>query len=216
MTSRVLLPGEVQEILGQLVQRLAVRGHEGSIHVIGGAAIALINPDRVATQDVDGFIRLVDGTDVLAEIARDYDLESDWFNWRAQGLQPPVAGFEMWREVQRIDKVVLYAASTEALLAMKLNAARARDMADITWLLATLGVTEYDEAERIYEAHYPGDTLSSVAQERLRFALEYNATHADGVAQVQLATALREIDAFYAGQKAPGSPIIERIFDDGS
>jgi hypothetical protein len=80
MASRVLEPDEVREILSELVKRLDARGEEDVIHVIGGAAIALMNPARVATEDIDGYIRLADASDVLAELERDYDLTSDWFN----------------------------------------------------------------------------------------------------------------------------------------
>jgi hypothetical protein len=172
MASRVLEADEVHEILSELVRRLAARGEEAVIHVIGGAAIALINPNRVATADVDGYVRLADATDVLAELQRDYDLGDDWFNFRAVGRQPPVAGPDMWHEVMRVDSVVLMAASTEAFLAMKLNAARAKDTADIVWLLTSLGIAEYEVAEGIFETYYPGDTLTSQAQARLTYALE--------------------------------------------
>ena len=91
MASRVLEPDEVREILSELVKRLDARGEEAVIHVIGGAAIALMNPARVATEDIDGYIRLADACDVLAELERDYDLTSGWFNWRAQGSSLPGA-----------------------------------------------------------------------------------------------------------------------------
>lgn len=213
MTIRVLMPEEVHELLGELVRRLASRGCEGSVHVIGGAAIALINPERVATQDIDGFMRLEDATDVVAELAREYDLAPDWFNWRAQGLQPPIAGSEMWREVLRVGTVVLYSATTEALLAMKLNAARARDSADIAWLLASLGIVEFEEAERVFEDHYPGDTLSTAAEERLRFALDQNAGRAQVGGSASLARALNEIDEFYGGAPAPASDAIKGMYE---
>ena len=212
MASRVLTPGEVREILTELVKRLAAGGHTGSIHVIGGAAIALINPDRVATQDVDGFMRIADAHDVLDELARDYGLTSDWFNWRAQGLQPPIAGQEMWREVVREGPVVLNVAKTDALLAMKLNAARARDTADIAWLLSALKITDFEVAERIFEEYYPGDALKPAAQERLKFALEKNAQALDEYRRPEVVRALREIDDFYGGQRAPASEAIAEMY----
>jgi hypothetical protein len=175
MPRSVLTPDEVREVLTELVSRLAARGEPAVIHVIGGAAIALHNPARVATRDVDGFIRLVDARDVLADLQREYDLGDDWFNWNANGRQPPVAGPEMWHEVLRVGEVVLLSANTDALLAMKLNAARARDTADIQWLLERLGITDYAEAEAIFESYYPGDELRPDAQARLRYALDRNA-----------------------------------------
>ena len=172
MASRVLEPAEVREILSELVKRLDARGEEAVIHVIGGAAIALMNPARVATEDVDGYIRLADASDVLAELERDYDLTSGWFNWRAQGLQPPVAGPDMWQEVYREGSVSLLAATRESLLAMKLNAGRTKDTNDIIWLLGELGITEYADAERIFEEHYPGDVLKPATEQRLAYAID--------------------------------------------
>ena len=212
MASRVLTPSEVREILTELVKRLAAGGHTGSIHVIGGAAIALINPDRVATQDVDGFMRIADAHDVLDELARDYGLTSDWFNWRAEGLQPPIGGPEMWHEVVREGSVVLQVANTDALLAMKLNAARARDTADIAWLLSALKITDFEVAERIFEEYYPGDALKPAAQERLKFALEKNAQALDEYRRPEVVRALREIDDFYGGQRAPASKAIADMY----
>jgi hypothetical protein len=37
-----------------------------------------------------------------------------------------------------------------------------------------LGIADYEGAERVFEEHYPGDVLTSVAQERLRYAIEQN------------------------------------------
>jgi len=214
MSSRVVEPDEVRAILTELVRRLSALGREGSVHVIGGAAIALINPERVATEDVDGYVRLADATDVLLELAREHDLTHDWFNWKAQGLQPPVAGPEMWREVFRDGSVVLVAASTEALLAMKLNAARAKDMNDIIWLLDVLGIADFDEAERIFEHFYPGDGLKPVAQERLKFAIEQVRDSSSDTGGLRRSRALREIDAYYGGQPAPASDVIEGMYGD--
>lgn len=55
-------------------------------------------------------------------------------------------------------------ASPRALLAMKLNASRpGRDVQDIANLLAICNVADHDEAEEIYTAYYPGDSLPEEA-----------------------------------------------------
>lgn len=169
----------MRRILSELVHRLARRGDEAVVHVIGGAAIALMNPDRVSTRDVDGYVRLADALPILRELELEFDLPEDWFNWKAQGLQPPVAGPEMWQEVFRVGAVVLMAASAEALLAMKLNAARGKDTHDIIWLLGALEIHDYAAAESVFEQYYPGDGLKPVAAARLRYALEQIAKPGD-------------------------------------
>lgn len=51
---------------------------------------------------------------------------------------------------------MLFAASTDALLAMKLRAARGKDTDDVAFLLQACEVTTVDEAAEIFEAYYPG------------------------------------------------------------
>ena len=170
--ARTLTPGEVRQILTELVHMLAERGQRAAIHVIGGAAVALANPERTATADIDGFIRLVDAREVIEELQRRWGLEADWFNWHAQGLQPPIAGPEIWEEILREGEVQLLTASTDALLAMKLHAARAKDMADIAFLMAACDVSTLERAAAIYEHHYPGDTLSRRAEARVLHVLD--------------------------------------------
>jgi hypothetical protein len=169
--ARTLSAKEVRELLYELVHRLAARGDTARIHVIGGAAVALENPARTTTQDIDGFIRLTDATDVITAIQQERGLDAEWFNWHAEGLQPPIGGTEMWHEVLRDGNVVLYAANTDALLAMKLHAARGKDTQDIAYLLTACAVTTLAGAEAVYGRHYPGDALTNVAIARVRYAL---------------------------------------------
>lgn len=169
--ARTFSADEVRDVLHELVRRLAERGDTARIYVIGGAAVALENPHRTATADIDGFIRLTDATDIIAAIQRERGLDSEWFNWHAKGLQPPVGGPEMWHEVMCDEGIVLYSANTDALLAMKLNAARAKDTEDIAFLLRACAVSTLEEAEEVYERHYPGDALTDIAIARVQYAL---------------------------------------------
>jgi len=175
--ARTFSADEVREVLNELVQRLAARGDTALIYVIGGAAVALENPQRTATQDIDGFIRSTDATEIIEAIQRERGLDAQWFNWRAQGLLPPIGGPEMWHEVLRDNEVVLYAANTDALLAMKLHAARARDTEDITYLLRACATTTLEGAEMVYEGHYPGEALSDTAIARVQYSLGLRDSH---------------------------------------
>lgn len=170
--ARTLSPTQVRQVLTELVHLLAQAGEAASIHVIGGAAIALMNPARTATADIDGFIQPIRARPAVQELQRRWGLEAEWFNWHAQGLQPPVAGPEIWQEVLRDGDVILFAARTDALLAMKLHAARAKDMADIAFLMAACHVDSLAAAEHIYEHHYPGDCLSLRARARVQHILD--------------------------------------------
>ena len=68
--------------------------------------------------------------------------------------------------------VVLYAATTESLLAMKLHAARAKDMGDLEFLLDACGTGSVETAQEVYERYYPGELLSVRAEARVIHALE--------------------------------------------
>ena len=65
----------------------------------------------------------------------------------------------------------VFVATVPALLAMKLRAARAKDQADIAFLLDACAVTTVEGAEEILEAFDPGDLLSPTAIARVRAAL---------------------------------------------
>lgn len=170
--ARSLSAHDIRELLSDLIERISRRGEAAEVRIIGGAAVALQNPARTSTYDIDGYIRLVDATDLIRDVQRDWGLDDEWFNWRAQGLQPPVAGAEMWHEVMRKGQVVLYSANSDALLAMKLRAARAKDMPDIAFLMEACDIRSIEDAEQVFERFYPGDALSDVATARVRHVLE--------------------------------------------
>jgi len=172
--ANVLTPEQVWNVLADLLSTLEAHGEPTSVYVIGGAAIALENPDRFATNDIDGYIRhtetrkIIDASDIFAPVQTKWGLETDWFNFRAEGLGPPVAGPEAFHEVMRVGNAVLYAANTDALLAMKLNAARGRDMPDLEYLLGACKIATLHEAEAAFERYYPGDGLSDTAIARVQ------------------------------------------------
>jgi len=169
--ARMLSSDEIRDILQELVDRLANRGSEARIYVVGGAAIALANPERTTTRDIDGYVRLTDASEIIAQIQAERGLEAEWFNDHAQGCLPPVAGAGMWHLLIQSGDVSLFVANSDALLAMKLNAARAKDTADIAFLLKACEISAFTQAEAVFEQYYPGDGLTPTAIERLKFAL---------------------------------------------
>lgn len=171
--ARTLSGPEVERLLRELVTELATLGETASVYVIGGAALALHNPLRQSTNDIDGFIHEpIDATQVLERLRARWGLEGDWFNSHAKCLLPPVSSLtEMFAPVSTIGEVTLFIARTEALLAMKLRAARAKDQNDIAYLLRECAVTSVDEADDVFERYFPGDSLSAVARARVDAAL---------------------------------------------
>jgi hypothetical protein len=169
-----LSPPDVELLLGDLAERLAELEGPAQVYVFGGAAIALINPARDSTRDVDAYFGqpAVDSAEVVAQLAREWGLDDGWLNFGAEGLLPPVAGADAFRPWRTVGDATIFVATVEALLAMKLRAARAKDQADIAFLLRVCGVTTVDAAEEIFEGFYPGDLLSPTALARVRAALD--------------------------------------------
>lgn len=173
----VLTAEQVRSLLTDVLTALSGHSEPSCVYVIGGAAIALENPARVATNDIDGYIRnaetrqIIDATEILAPVQLAWGLQAGWFNFQAEGLGPPVAGTEAFHEVLRVGGAVLYAANTDALLAMKLRAARSKDMPDLEYLLGACNITTLGEAEHLFETYYPGDALSDTAIARVEAIL---------------------------------------------
>lgn len=145
--------------LRELVARLHAQNQPGGIRIIGGAAMSLrYYGDRRLTPDVDAKIHPADPAIRIAEsIAIEQDWRPDWLNNKADGFIPVATAID-WEPLYDDDAVSVWVASPVALLAMKLNAARpGRDDQDIAILLALTGVTDADEAEAVFERHYPGE-----------------------------------------------------------
>lgn len=63
---------EVEELLRELTNRLHAAEVRGGIRVVGGAAIALPNSDRRATQDIDAlFLPDTPIRDIAAQMSRE-------------------------------------------------------------------------------------------------------------------------------------------------
>ena len=163
--------------LNGLVDELAAARVAARIRIVGGAAIVLAyDPGRGATRDVDAL--LVDPRDqVLAAVRRIALREHwpmDWLNTDAQMYSPdPDHPEPAWNVLIERDDVIVEVGTAELVLAMKLHAARGlRDTADIEVLVARCGVTSFDQAVDLYEAHYRADPLPERARAKLRQLLE--------------------------------------------
>lgn len=144
---------KVSALLSELGERLAGRGIEGEIYVVGGAAMMLAyNRDRI-TKDIDAVG--VPQTEIDAEVramAKDHkDLEPDWLNARVLPLLPRGTDGERL-QVLGGPGLTVNVASPRWLLAMKARAARDdRDLDDIWVLCQILGLRATDEVWAICE-----------------------------------------------------------------
>ena len=164
---------DVQSLLRELARRLSQQGVSGGIRVVGGAAIALMNPDRCATYDIDALLTPSDPILLVArELGNERGLPVDWLNDAVKGYVPPV-GMEDWTEIFREGDLSVSVGSAAMLLAMKLRANRGRrDTEDIEYLLSVCGVTSLEEAQDIYERYHAQDVISDSAAARIKAWLQ--------------------------------------------
>jgi hypothetical protein len=148
--------------LRELVRQTHEQGISGvSIRIVGGAALRLAYFERATTADIDAQIEpIAQITSIIEQIAVDRAWPPDWLNNEAVGFIPTWGQHVEWASIFDADNVSISVAPIDALLAMKLNAARpGRDTDDVAKLLALNEVSSVDDAEAIFENFYPGDAL---------------------------------------------------------
>ncbi|TQO18504.1 hypothetical protein FB472_0020 [Rhodoglobus vestalii] len=143
---RELNGDEIRELLGELLERLAARGVEVEVYIIGGAAMALHLGRQQLTPDVDGLFRPRD--EVFAEatlMAEEKNLDPDWVNDRAVSFMAfdPAGDVEAKQIMLHGHPVTI--ASKRTLLAMKIAASRVKDHEDTSRLIVDLGITDAEE-----------------------------------------------------------------------
>lgn len=137
----------VSVLLAELGGRLASRGIEGEIYVVGGAAMMLAYDRTRITRDIDavGVPQEEIDTEVRAMAADHKDLGPDWLNARVLPLLP--RGVDAGRlQVLGGPGLTVNVASPKWLLAMKARAARGRRDLDDLWVLCqVLGLRTAEE-----------------------------------------------------------------------
>lgn len=137
----------VSVLLAELGGRLASRGIEGEIYVVGGAAMMLAYDRTRITRDIDavGVPQEEIDIEVRAMAADHKDLGPDWLNARVLPLLP--RGVDAGRlQVLGGPGLTVNVASPKWLLAMKARAARGRRDLDDLWVLCqVLGLRTAEE-----------------------------------------------------------------------
>lgn len=156
--SRELTLDEIKSLLRVLSSRLESAGHNATFRLVGGAAMALSGRDRRVTQDIDAsHSSAADVERVVHQIAGERDLDRDGLNSSAQAFIPVGAS---WVKVTLGEGHNAYIASPETLLAMKLNSARERDIEDLSFLVAKMGIEDPVEAAKIADDLYGDDDIA--------------------------------------------------------
>jgi hypothetical protein len=97
---------------------------------------------------------------IIERVARNRGWRDDWLNNKAVMFIPSWGKVVQWETVLLDPSVSIEIAPVDALLAMKLNAARpGRDTDDIAKLLVLNDIETVAAAENLFESFYPGDAL---------------------------------------------------------
>ena len=162
----------ITALLEALSDRLRARGTRGHVYLVGGAAMILGFRRERTTHDVDARI-VSDKEGVLqaaGEIAREYGLPDNWLNENATLFMPHASDVRA-RTVFNTPHLVVTGASAEHLLAMKLDAARDTDEADVRILIRELKIERRDQALEIHRRIFPHKALSEKGKELLASCL---------------------------------------------
>lgn len=151
----------VSGLLQELGERLAGRGIEGEIYVVGGAAMMLAYDRSRITRDIDAIG--VPQEEIAAEVramAVDHrDLDPDWLNARVLPLLPRGVDGERL-QVLGGPGLTVNVASPRWMLAMKARAARDdRDLDDIWVLCQILNLRAVDEIWAISDTVWGEDMI---------------------------------------------------------
>lgn len=149
----------VRALFHELSQRLADRGVQAQLFVVGGAAMALAYDQHRSTRDVDALFFPAPAVRAAAEeIGAVHGLEPDWLNDAAKGFLP--GPDEHPRTVFESESLLVQVPSPEYLLAMKLYASRdERDLDDAASLFTRLGYTAAEQAIDLLSHTYPPGQL---------------------------------------------------------
>ena len=161
MSGPLLNRGQLQEALEPLARRLHRRGVSAELYVFGGGAMVLAHNAREATMDLDAAIRRGHGavTTEAQAVASELGLPGWWLNEQATAYLPAAPDDEA-TTILALPGLIVKAASARHLLAMKVRAARQRDVADIVVLARLLGASSADQVVRLTEQVFGGEPLS--------------------------------------------------------
>ena len=151
----------VSTLLTELGERLAGRGIEGEIYVVGGAAMMLAYDRGRITRDIDavGVPQEEIDVEVRAMAADHRDLDPDWLNARVLPLLPRGVDGERL-QVLGGPGLTVNVASPKWMLAMKARAARDdRDLDDIWVLCQILHIRAVDEVWAICDTVWGEDMI---------------------------------------------------------
>jgi predicted nucleotidyltransferase len=164
--SPLLDADQIRLLLTDLGARLADRGIEARLFLVGGAAMALAFSRRRITRDLDAvFEPKREIYEEAGKLARERGLPEDWLNDGVKGLLPdkvaPIEGTSSFSA----PGIRVGVASAEYLFAMKAMAARQEaDGDDLRTLAAALQIKDVKQALDLVERFYGAGQLTMKTQ----------------------------------------------------
>lgn len=155
---------DLEELVREFADQLDHAGVEGTVSILGGAAIALLyHSDRHATADIDALFPADDRVaEVIREIGRERDLPENWINNKVELTLPfhGNSGVNLWTDYLTVGSIAVRIASAEYMLALKLNADRGlRDRPDIEALITICGLSTIEQVDELFERYFDQDLL---------------------------------------------------------
>ena len=168
MADPLLDRATILEAFTRLGTRLARRGLVADVYVFDGAAMALAYDARRATRDIDAVFTAHGAVlDEARAVAAELGLPPWWLNEQAAAYVAP-GGDPSAARIFEHRGLRVSAASPRHLLAMKILAARRRDVDDIAVLARHLRITSSGEALAVAAEVFPHERVP----DRARLILE--------------------------------------------
>lgn len=145
---------QIESYLREVGAELDAEGLIGEILITGGAFMTLVLRSRPSTKDVDAFIAS-DPTAMraaVAVVAKRHRLPETWLNDAVKGFfyKPPTT--RVWAQFPGLR---IYIPTTDYIFAMKADASRPEDRADLVTLKGELKLRNVQEAMAIVERYIP-------------------------------------------------------------
>ena len=154
--SRPLAKEDMHALFDALSEKLRRKRARANIYVVGGSAMALAYSRERITRDIEARIEAGHGAliEAVHEVATEQGLARSWLNDQAVSAIPRTRDTRA-RTLYATEPLAVTGASAEHLLAMKLEAGRAADEADIAALVKFLGLRRIEEGVDIHRRLFP-------------------------------------------------------------
>jgi hypothetical protein len=149
-----------------LDEKMITAGVEGTVFVVGGAAIALAFDGERVTSDIDGRYENSKLDELILQVAREEDMPPDWLNHSVNTILIYFRKDDAPMSVFRGRMLTIDVASPEYVLAMKLASRRDKDVDDVLMLIKRLELSGKEEILHAVERYFMADLSAAAVQRR--------------------------------------------------